>query len=90
MIATKLAAGTVPKAWMADAACAELPPAVFFPGDDVGVTVAQCVSVACPVRDLCLEYALANRIEHGVWGGASEAERRQMQGQGREAPAVSR
>ena len=26
----------------------------------------------------CLEYALLNRIEHGVWGGASERERRRI------------
>jgi WhiB family redox-sensing transcriptional regulator len=26
----------------------------------------------------CLEYALRNRIDHGVWGGASERERRRI------------
>ena len=31
-----------------------------------------------PVRSECLEYALLNRIEHGVWGGASERERRRI------------
>jgi WhiB family redox-sensing transcriptional regulator len=34
--------------------------------------------VGCTVRLECLEYALANRIEHGVWGGASERERRRI------------
>ena len=32
----------------------------------------------CPVRIECLEYALLHRIEHGVWGGASERERRRI------------
>jgi WhiB family redox-sensing transcriptional regulator len=26
----------------------------------------------------CLEYALANRVDHGVWGGTSERERRRI------------
>jgi WhiB family redox-sensing transcriptional regulator len=26
----------------------------------------------------CLEYALEFRIDHGVWGGASERERRRI------------
>jgi WhiB family redox-sensing transcriptional regulator len=30
------------------------------------------------VKDECLEYALERRIEHGVWGGTSERERRRI------------
>jgi WhiB family redox-sensing transcriptional regulator len=30
------------------------------------------------VTDECLEYALQYRIDHGVWGGASERERRRI------------
>jgi len=26
----------------------------------------------------CLEYALVNHIDHGVWGGTSERERRRI------------
>jgi WhiB family redox-sensing transcriptional regulator len=29
----------------------------------------------CPVRDLCLEYALTNAEAFGVWGGMGERER---------------
>jgi len=30
------------------------------------------------VRHDCLEHALVNRIDHGVWGGCSERERRRI------------
>ncbi|MEZ5311676.1 MAG: WhiB family transcriptional regulator [Microthrixaceae bacterium] len=36
------------------------------------------VCATCPVKTQCLEYALANRIDHGVWGGTSERERRRI------------
>ena len=32
----------------------------------------------CPVKGTCLEYALEQRIDHGVWGGCSERERRRI------------
>jgi WhiB family redox-sensing transcriptional regulator len=63
--------------WMADGKCRDLPPAVFFPSDGVGVEVARRICADCPVKEPCLEYALY-RIDHGVWGGASERERRRI------------
>jgi len=63
---------------MARGNCAEKPPSVFFPSDGVGVEVAKRVCADCPVRNQCLEYALENRIDHGVWGGTSERERRRI------------
>ncbi len=64
--------------WMADGKCRELPPETFFPSDGVGVEIARRICADCPVKLACLEYALYNRIEHGVWGGASERERRRI------------
>jgi WhiB family redox-sensing transcriptional regulator len=61
--------------WMAKGKCREFPPETFFPSDGVGVEIAKRVCAVCPVRELCLEYALFHRIEHGVWGGASERAR---------------
>lgn len=61
--------------WMLRAACREHPPSLFFPSDGVGVEAAARVCVGCPVRLECLEYALLNRLRHGVWGGCSERER---------------
>lgn len=64
--------------WMADGNCRTVSPAVFFPSDGVGVDAARRVCEGCPVREPCLEYALAHHIDHGVWGGASERERRRI------------
>ena len=64
--------------WMSVGNCAERPPSLFFPSDGVGVEVARRVCDGCPVRTECLEYALVNRIDHGVWGGTSERERRRI------------
>ena len=64
--------------WMARGNCAHQPPSTFFPSDGVGVEVARRICATCPVKEPCLEYALRNRIDHGVWGGASERERRRI------------
>lgn len=40
--------------------------------------VAKAVCAICVVQEDCLEFALRNRMPHGVWGGASERERRRM------------
>ena len=64
--------------WMKDGHCRHYPPAAFFPSDGVGVDVARQICGECPVKSDCLEYALDNRIDHGVWGGCSERERRRI------------
>ena len=65
-------------AWMLHARCRGVSPTEFFPSDGLGVEAAQRVCAGCTVRAECLEYALEHRIEHGVWGGASERERRRI------------
>ena len=65
--------------WMKRAHCADEAPETFFPSDGVGVLRAQKICARCPVLEDCLEYALANHISHGVWGGASERQRRRLQ-----------
>ncbi|RZV45557.1 MAG: WhiB family transcriptional regulator [Acidimicrobiales bacterium] len=63
---------------MARGLCANQPPETFFPSDGVGVEVAKRVCAKCAVKEPCLEYALENRIDHGVWGGCSERQRRRI------------
>lgn len=64
--------------WMAEGECRHEPSATFFPSDGTGVEVARRICAGCPVQSPCLEYALRNHIAHGVWGGASERERRRI------------
>jgi WhiB family redox-sensing transcriptional regulator len=65
-------------AWMSTGNCRNYPPAVFFPSDGVGVDRARRICATCDVKETCLEYALENHIDHGVWGGTSERERRRI------------
>lgn len=65
-------------AWMGQGNCRNYPPGVFFPSDGVGVDRARRICASCPVSESCLEYALEQRIDHGVWGGCSERERRRI------------
>jgi WhiB family redox-sensing transcriptional regulator len=71
---------TEPPEWWRSAACQEADPELFFPvaalGPGAGQTArAKAVCAACRVRRQCLQYALATRQMHGVWGGTSEDER---------------
>jgi WhiB family transcriptional regulator, redox-sensing transcriptional regulator len=77
--------GSMEIEWMARAACREVDPEVFFPSDGAGVKVAKQVCARCDAAVECLEYALEQRLEHGVWGGASERERRRMRSARRRA-----
>lgn len=65
-------------AWMAAGKCRLYSPATFFPSDGVGVEKARRICADCTVTAPCLEYALEHRIDHGVWGGCSERERRRI------------
>jgi WhiB family redox-sensing transcriptional regulator len=74
--------------WMALGRCTQHPPAVFFPSDGVGVEIAKRICETCPVKDPCLEHALEARIDHGVWGGTSERQRRRILKARRQEAAV--
>ncbi len=64
--------------WVTQRNCADTDPNVFFPSDGAGVIAAQRICRECPVNEPCREYALANNITHGVWGGTSERQRRRI------------
>lgn len=76
--------------WMDEGLCRQVPPSTFFPNDGVGVDVARRICATCPVQAPCLEYALVERIDHGVWGGASERERRRILKRRRQEAAANR
>lgn len=75
--------------WMTIGKCREEPPTTFFPSDGVGVEVARRICATCDAKLPCLEYALRNRIDHGVWGGTSERERRRIARQRRLDRAIT-
>ena len=39
---------------------------------------AKSFCESCPVRDECLSYALASEQSHGIWGGTTAEERREL------------
>jgi WhiB family redox-sensing transcriptional regulator len=73
--------------WTEQALCRGLNPSIFYGESlsEVRQAAAICNGVparhrragvpGCPVKDECLEWALAND-ERGVWAGTSERERR--------------
>jgi len=72
--------------WQLKAACRGPQAAAFFPptGPErreekrMRESDAKAICDSCGVRDACLEYALMIREQHGIWGGLSETERRQL------------
>jgi WhiB family redox-sensing transcriptional regulator len=73
-------------AWHRSAACRGLDPEIFYPPtEDDDVADAKAVCTACDVQQLCLEWALQVREKEGVWGGATEKERRRILRQRRRA-----
>jgi WhiB family redox-sensing transcriptional regulator len=66
--------------WWEAAACLEADPELFFPVAAHGpardeIARAKEVCATCRVRRQCLQFALATRQMHGVWGGTTEDER---------------
>ena len=65
--------------WRELAACRGTDLEVFFPGRGETAGPARQVCAACPVRQPCLDYAITNRIVHGIWGGLTERQRRRSE-----------
>lgn len=69
--------------WRSRAACLSVDPELFFPIGNTGPAVAQVteakrVCTSCTVREICLQWAMTNHQDSGVWGGLSEEERRSL------------
>lgn len=63
--------------WRTQAACIGLGDLFFIERGD-SARPAKAICAICPVIDDCLDYALANSLKHGIWGGLSERERRRV------------
>ncbi len=65
--------------WDIEAGCQSVDPEVFFPDRPSDrALAAKAICRGCPVRTQCLEFALSARLDHGVWGGLTEVERRSL------------
>lgn len=72
-----------PLPWMSQAVCTQVDRDLFFPTSNGGryqqqVADAKTVCAGCPVIEPCLQRALDLHPVHGIWGGTTEAERRQL------------
>lgn len=68
--------------WQEQALCRSADPDVFFPITGHQATDAKRVCAQCLVRTDCLDCALAIGETHGIWGGLSELERRELRQRG--------
>lgn len=66
--------------WHDDAACRGMDVSLFFPtvGRYQVAQRAQRICERCPVREECLADALATGTQHGVWGGTTPRQRRNL------------
>lgn len=64
--------------WRSQASCRGVDSFVFYPTNEEEAQSAKAICGTCPVRRPCLEHALARREKDGVWGGATEKERRRI------------
>ncbi len=71
--------------WRRHSACRGLDPEIFYPSTDEEAAAAKLVCRECSVQETCLEFALQGREKEGVWGGATEKERRRILRQRRRA-----
>jgi WhiB family redox-sensing transcriptional regulator len=62
--------------WLTQAACRGLDTELFYPEAGEPTAMAREVCDSCPVAIQCLEHAIANREQYGIWGGTSVRKRR--------------
>lgn len=69
--------------WRVRAACRQTDPDLFFPEGTAGPALrsadeAKQLCGRCPVQARCLSWALDHGAVFGIWGGLTEAERRDL------------
>lgn len=75
--------------WHDDAACRDHPQEIFYGSEERSgkarhhpnltvdeVARARRICNACPVQMQCLEHAIVNREEFGIWGGSTAGQRK--------------
>jgi WhiB family redox-sensing transcriptional regulator len=64
--------------WVEQANCKQTDPDAFFPEQGMNAGWAKRVCGECPVQAECLAYALNRPEHHGIWGGLTERERKEV------------
>lgn len=73
--------------WREQAACADLPKAVFFDYNEGNIAprnrkgykeMALNACSSCPVRQQCYEFAVCNNEQYGIWAGTFPKERKAL------------
>lgn len=83
VLETRVEAELGSKRWRNLAECRDTSPDLFFPVGKTGLALehiaqAKKVCARCAVQHDCLEYSLMTNQDAGIWGGATEDERRKM------------
>lgn len=61
--------------WFVDAECLYAAPEAFFPDKGGSADPAIAICERCEIQQRCLDWAVENRQDKGVWGGMSEKQR---------------
>lgn len=64
--------------WQTKAACTNADPEIFFSEGRHNKPLEYCNN--CPVKKDCLNYAVTEQIDHGIWGGMTPGQRRNAKG----------
>jgi hypothetical protein len=64
--------------WRARARCLGSDTKAFYPDKGGNVASAKLICFGCPVRKQCADFALANNIHYGVFGGLTEKDRKKV------------
>lgn len=72
--------------WRDNAACIGRKTEMFYPEKSQAQACrAKCVCSMCPVKDKCLDEAIANGERFGIWGGKDTQERKKIARERRKA-----
>ncbi len=80
--------------------CSKSDPDVFFPEEFLNLDPkakpiysyekeAKLLCSECPYKMRCLEYALKNQFEQGIWGGTTEYDRKKLRRVARKALRIT-
>lgn len=78
MSTTRRFAPNVIPEWQERANCNGVPTDSFYPERGYSADYAKTICARCEVCTQCLQYALERGEQHGVWGGKTEKERRDL------------